>query len=188
MLLLSSTEWVLIAAVSGWLVAAWLLSRPDPAPLRAGLLFAAILATGAFVFAIGGGLGLDAALRRALRAALLVLTATWLRAAAGAGGLREVSRRALGRLRAIPSAVEAAQVLQAIASEGRLAGPARALIARVSETPKRPQAILDAVLGWVVRESEVFRPFPAARPLTLSARLIDWALVASALALALTYL
>ena len=27
-LLLSSTEWVLIAAVSGWLVAAWLLSRP----------------------------------------------------------------------------------------------------------------------------------------------------------------
>jgi hypothetical protein len=187
-LLLSSTEWVLIAAVSGWLAAAWLLSRPDPAPLRAGALFAAILAAGAFVFAIGGGLGLDTAVRRALRAALLVLTATWLRAAAGAGGLREVSRRALGRLRAIPSAVEAARVLDAIGSEGRLAGPARALMARVSESPKRPQAILDAVLGWVVRESEAFTPSPAARPPPLSARLIDWALVASALALALTYL
>ena len=101
-LLLSSTEWVLIAAVSGWLVAAWLLSRPDSGPLRAGLLFAAILATGAFVFAIGGGLGLDAALRRALRAAL-VLTATWLGPPpAPAGSARSRGGRSAGFERSRP--------------------------------------------------------------------------------------
>ena len=187
-LLLSGTEWVLIAAVSGWLALVWLLSKPDPAPLPAGALFAAILAAGAFVFAIGGGLGLDTALRRAARAGLLVLVATWLRAAAGAGGLREVSRRVLGRMRAIPSAVEAARVLDTIDSEGRLATAARSLAARLGESPNRPRALLDAVLTWVVRESESFTPAPARRPVRLSARLLDWALVGTALALALTYL
>jgi hypothetical protein len=179
-LLLASTEWVLIAAVAGWLGAAWLLSKPDPSPLAAGALFAAILAAGAFAFGIGGGLGLDTALRRAGRAALLVLAATWLRAAAGAAGLREVSRRVLGRLRALPSAVEAARVLDGIDSEGRLAAAARSLAARVGEAPKRPQALLDAVLAWVVREAEAFRPAAVARPLRLSAGAVDWALVASA--------
>ncbi len=191
-LLLSSTEWVLIAAVSGWLAAAWLVSRPDPAPLPAGALFAAILAAGAFAFAIGGGLGLDAALRRGARAALLVLVATWLRAAAGSAGLREVSRRVLGRLRAMPSAIEAARVLDTIDSEGRLAAAARSLTARVGESPMRPRAILDAVLAWVVRESESFTPTDPARPRSLSMRAVDGALVGSAalpaLALALTYL
>ena len=82
--------------VAAWLAAAWVVaarrraSRSGPA-----LAFAAVLAGGAFLFGLGGGLGLDAALRRAVRAALLVLAATWLRAAAGAEGLREVSRRAL---------------------------------------------------------------------------------------------
>jgi len=180
-LLLASTEWFLIAAVSAWLVAAWLLSKPDPAPLRAGALFAAVLGAGALVFALGGGLGLDAALRRALRAALLVLTATWLRAAAGASGLREVSRRALSRLRAIPSSTEAAMVLDSIASEGRLSAAARSLAARLGESPKRPRAVLDAVLAWVVRESEAFTPGRASAPLPLSARAADRALVASAL-------
>ncbi|HET8820123.1 MAG TPA: hypothetical protein VFM57_01125, partial [Thermoleophilaceae bacterium] len=106
-LLLASTGWELLAAVALWLGVAWLVSRAERAPLRAGLAFAAILAGGAFVFALGGGLGLDTALRRASRAGLLVLAATWLRAAAGAAGLREVSRRALGRLRRVPSATEA---------------------------------------------------------------------------------
>jgi hypothetical protein len=179
-LLLASTEWVLLAAVAGWLTLAWLLSKPDPEPLPAGVLFAAILAAGAFAFALGGGLGLDAALRRALRAALLVLAATWLRAAARAAGLREVSRRALGRLRRIPSATEAAAVLDTIESEGRLADAARALVGRLAETPKRPKALLDAVLAWVVREAGSFRPAPAARTLPLAARPADWALVASA--------
>ena len=61
-LLLSSTAWVTLAAVAGWLALAWLLSRAEPDPVPAGLLFAAILAATAFFFALGGGLGLDTAL------------------------------------------------------------------------------------------------------------------------------
>ena len=162
-LLLSSTAWALLAAVLCWLSLAWLLSRPDREPIPAGLLFAALLAGGAFVFALGGGLGLDTALRRAGRAALLVLVATWLRSAARAIGLREVSRRVLGRLRRVPSAPEASEVLDAIASEGRLASAGRALAARLSEAPKRPAALLDAVLAWVIREAGAYshqRPRP----------------------------
>jgi hypothetical protein len=178
-LLLAGTHWALLGAVAGWLAGVWLVSRPDPEPLRGGLVFAAILALGAFVFALGGGLGLDAALRRAIRAALLVLAATWLRAAAGAAGLREVSRRVLGRLHRVPSATEAAEVLDGIASEGRLADAARTLAARVSEAPKRPRELLDAVLAWVVRESAAFEPAQPGRPAALRAGAVDLALVAS---------
>ena len=180
-LLLSSTAWALLAAVLAWLALAWVLSRPERDPVPAGLVFAALLAGGAFVFALGGGLGLDTALRRAGRAALLVLVATWLRAAARAIGLREVSRRVLGRLRRLPSAPEAAEVLDAIASEGRLAAAGRALAARLSEAPKRPAALLDAVLAWVIREAAAYEPAPAAS-LRLRARALDWVLVASAAA------
>jgi hypothetical protein len=179
-LLLSSTEWALLAAVAVWLALAWYLAYADSDQLPAGAVFAAILALGAFVFALGGGLGLEVALRRASRAALLVLTATWLRAAAGAEGLREVSRRALGRLHRIPSATEASSVLDAIASERRLADAARSLIALVSEAPRRLQPLLDAVLAWVVRESASFRSGTAARSLPLAAGPADWILVASA--------
>jgi len=181
-LLLASTEWALLAAVTVWLCLAWLVSKPDPDPLPAGLAFAAILAAGAFIFALGGGLGLDAALRRALRAALLVLVATWLRAAARAAGLREVSRRALARVRWVPSAMEASAVLDAIASERRLGDTARSLAALVGEAPMRPRALLDAVLAWVVRESRAFRPVPPEQPPRLRTRAADWALLASALA------
>ena len=180
-LLLGSTEWALLGAMSAWLAGAWLLSRADRDPVPAGLVFAAILAAGAFVFALGGGLGLDTALRRALRAALLVLVATWLRAAAGATGLREVSRRALARVRRIPSAVEASAVLDAIASERRLADAARSLAALVGEAPLRPRPLVDAVLAWVQRESEAFRASAPEPPPRLRARAADWALLASAL-------
>jgi hypothetical protein len=177
-LLLASTEWVLLAAVAGWLALVWAVSRADREPVPTGLLFAAILAAGALLFTLGGGLGLDMALRRAARAALLVLVATWLRAAAGAEGLREVSRRALGRLRRVPAAPEAAQVLDGIASEGRLAAAGRTLAAQLGSVPMRPLAVLDAVLGWVVREAAAFRP-PAAPPpaVTLTAGPLDWVLV-----------
>ena len=180
-LLLSSTAWALLASVLAWLALAWVLSRPERDPVPAGLVFAALLAGGAFFFALGGGLGLDTALRRAGRAALLVLVATWLRAAARAIGLREVSRRVLGRLRRLPSAPEAAEVLDAIASEGRLAAAGRALAARLSEAPKRPAALLDAVLAWVIREAAAYEPAPAAS-MRLRARARDWALIASAAA------
>jgi len=181
-LLLGSTEWVFLAAIAAWLTIVWLVSKPDPDPLPAGLAFAAILAAGAFIFALGGGLGLDAALRRALRAGLLVLVATWLRAAARATGLREVSRRALARVRWIPSATEASAVLDAIASERRLADAARSLAALVGEAPMRPKALLDAVLAWVVREASCFRPVPPGQPPRLRTRAADWALLASTLA------
>jgi len=181
-LLLGSTAWVFLGAMTAWLAVVWLLSRPDPEPLPAGLVFAGVLAAGAFIFALGGGLGLDMALRRALRAALLVLVATWLRAAARASGLREVSRRALARVRWIPSATEASAVLDSIASERRLSDAARSLAALVGDAPMRPKALLDAVLAWVVRESSSFRRVPPEQPPLLRTRAADWALLASAFA------
>jgi hypothetical protein len=187
-LLLSSTAWALLASVLVWLSAAWALSRSDRTPIPAGLVFAALLAGGAFAFALGGGLGLDTALRRAGRAALLVLVATWLRSAARAIGLREVSRRVLGRLRRVPSAPEASEVLDAIASEGRLAAAGRALAARLSEAPKRPTALLDGVLAWVIREAATYEPAAPAASMRLRARAIDYALLASAAAPALALL
>ena len=140
------------------LALAWLITKPDPDVLPAGLLFAAILAGGALIFSLGGGLGLDVALRRASRAALLVLAATWLRGAAGAEGLREVARRVLGRLRRLPSLPEAAAVLDEIPSEGRLAAAGRGLVDRLEGVPRRPVPLLDAVLAWVVAESAAVRP------------------------------
>jgi hypothetical protein len=156
-LLLASTAWALLAAVALWLAVAWLAAKPDRQTLPAGLLFASLLAGGAFVFALGGGLGLDVAARRATRAALLVLTATWLRGAAGAEGLREVSRRVLGRLRRIPSVPEASVVLDEIESEGRLAAAARAVERQLRGVPKRAMPLVDAVLRWVVHEAEAVR-------------------------------
>ncbi|MBD0283158.1 MAG: hypothetical protein ICV69_13340 [Thermoleophilaceae bacterium] len=177
-LLLASTEWLLLGAVSVWLGVAWALSRGDRSPVPTGLLFAAILAAGAFIFTLGGGLGLDTALRRAARAALLVLVATWLRAAAGAEGLRQVSRRALGRLRRLPAAPEAAAVLDGIASEGRLAAAARSLAAELGKVRMRPLPVLDAVLTWVVREAGAFRPSPPRAPAAaLAAAPVDCLLV-----------
>jgi hypothetical protein len=180
-LLLASTAWPLLAAVAVWLAVAWLAARPDKQPLPAGLVFAALLAGGAFVFALGGGLGLDVAARRAARAGLLVLTATWLRGAAGADGLREVSRRVLGRLRRLPAAPEAALVLDQIASEGRLAAAARSLERRLRGVPKRAVPFVDAVLGWVVRESSA-APRSTQRPAQLlRLRWVDAALFIAAI-------
>jgi hypothetical protein len=179
-LLLASTAWALLAAVALWLTVAWGAARPDKQPLKAGLLFAALLSGGAFAFALGGGLGLDVAARRAARAALLVLTAPWLRGAAGADGLREVSRRVLGRLRRLPALPEASLVLDQIASEGRLAAAARTLEQQLRGVPKRAMPFVDAVLDWVVREAS--RPHtPVPRPaIELRARPTDLVLLIAA--------
>ena len=166
--------------MSAWLALAWVAARPDKQTLPAGLLFAALLAGGAFVFTLGGGLGLDVAARRGARAALLVLTATWLRGAAGAEGLREVSRRALGRLRRIPAMPEAALVLDRVASEGRLAAAARALEQQLRGVPKRPLAFVDAVLRGVVREASIERAAPERRPQALRLRWADAVLLGAA--------
>ncbi len=183
--LLASTDWIVLGTVALVLAGAWLISRPDREPLPTGLLFAAILALGALIFALGGGLGIDVALRRALRAALIVMVATWLRAAAGADGLREVFRRVLGRLRAIPSLPEAAVVLDGIAAEGRLAAAGRSLAEQLRDVSLRPIPFCDAVLAWVAGEARSFRPEPPAAPARLTLRPVDLALlvpVATALA------
>ncbi len=133
--------------------AAWLLAPTDREPVATGLVFAAILAGGALVFGLGGGLGAEEALRRASRAALLVLVATWMRAAAGSEGLRAVFHSVLARLRRVPAMPEATRVLDRIDSERRLAAAARSVVDDVSGTPLRPLPFLDALLGWVVRES-----------------------------------
>jgi len=151
--LLASTEWAVLIAVSVFLAVAWPLSRPDNSVLPTGLAFCAVLGGGALLFGLGGGLGLDTTLRRALRATLLVLVATWMRAAAGSEGLRDVGRRMLGKLRRVPAMKEAAQVLDTLGPESRLAAAARTLAASLRDVPHQPVPFLDAVLGWVVRES-----------------------------------
>ncbi|HEX2413744.1 MAG TPA: hypothetical protein VHJ37_00880 [Thermoleophilaceae bacterium] len=189
-LLLVSTEWLVLGAVSAWLALAWASATTDREPVPVGLLFAAVLGLGALVFTLGGGLGLDLALRRALRAALIVLVATWLRAAAGAEGLREVFRRGLGRLRAIPSLPEAVTVLDGIAAEGRLVAAARTLADRLRGVALRPLPFLDAVLDWVVGEAQAFRPLAPGIPPTLALRARDVLLVVlagAAPAVALTF-
>jgi hypothetical protein len=181
-LLLSGTSWPLLGAVAAWLAVAWAFARPDPAPVPTGVVLATLIAVSAFVFVLVGGLGLETALRRALRAALLVLVATWLRSAAGAAGLREVARRGLGRLRRLPSMPEAARVLDEIASEGRLVASGRALGRELSGVRRRPLPVIDAVLAWVVRETTAFRSRLPAPPLALRARALDAALILLALA------
>ena len=187
-LLLSGTSWPLLGACAAWLALAWATSRPDGAAVPTGLVLAAVLAGGALIFTLAAGLGLDEALRRASRAALLVLVATWLRAAARAPGLREVSRRALGRLRRLPCVPEAARTLDAIGSEGRIAAAGRALLDALAGVPRRPLPLLDAVIGWVVAEAARFRPGVPAPPMVLRARVIDAVLVAAAAAPVATYL
>ena len=181
-LLLAGTEWIVLAAVAAFLALAWVVSRPDRRAVPTGLALAGVLAFGALVFSLLGGLGVEVALRRALRAALLVLTATWLRGAAGADGLREVSRRALGRLRALPSAREAAQVLDTIGSEGRLASAGRALLDAIDGVPNRPAPFVDAVLGWVAREAAHYRAPERPPALALRARGVDALLLLAAVA------
>jgi len=175
--LLASTEWVVVAAVAIWLGAAWLLSRPDREALPAGIVLTLLLAGGSLAFSLTGGLGLETGLRRAARAALLVLVATWLRAAAGSDGVREVARRSLGRLRRLPAMREAAAILEELGTGGRLVPPGRALIGALHRARKRPLALVDAVLRWVVGESRRFRVAAAGPPVRLRLRPVDAALV-----------
>jgi len=76
-----------------------------------------------------------------------------MRAAAGSEGLRAVFHSVLARLRRVPAMPEATRVLDRIDSERRLAAAARSVVDDVSGTPLRPLPFLDALLGWVVRES-----------------------------------
>ncbi len=181
-LLLVSTSWALIAGTAIWLVvASFAAGRLERDALPAGLALAAVLAASGFAFSMVGGLGVDVALRRAARAGLLVLVATWLRAAAGSDGLREVARRALYRLRAVPSLAEAGHALDEIGAAPRLAAAGRALFGSLAEVRKRPRPVVDAVLAWVRGEARRFKPARPAAGTRRSLRARDGLLVASAL-------
>jgi hypothetical protein len=158
--LLASTDWLVLGIVAAWLALAFVTCRPDFQFLPTGLVLTALIAGSVLAFGLLGGLGADTALRRAARAALLVLVATWLRAAARAEGLRDVSARALVRLRRIPSLPEARRILDELASEGRLLAAGRSLTARLRGVRRRPVPILDAILDWVSHESARFRARP----------------------------
>jgi len=181
-LLLTSTAWVLLGGVVAWLAVATVAARGDRRAWRTGFALAAVLGIGAAVFSLTGGLGIEIAGRRALRAALLVLTATWLRSAAGADGLREVSRRALARLRWLPAVPEAMRVLDTIGSEGRLTAAGRSMVDRAAAVPFQVVPLVDAMLGWVIDEAGRYRPPPPAPALRLRVRAIDALLVGLAVA------
>ena len=57
-----------------------------------------------------------------------MLVATWLRAAAGPAGLRETFRRVLWRMRWVPPAREASEILDGLDSGGRLIASGRTLV------------------------------------------------------------
>lgn len=156
-LLLASTDWRVLAAVAGWQVLAWLVCPRDRDVVRTGLALGAVLAGGALVFGLVGGLGADLALRRAARAGLLLAVATWMRCAAGEAGLRSVLRGGLRRMGRLPLAREAARILDELDSGRRLGAAGRSLVEALRGVERRPVPITDAVLAWVAREEAVAR-------------------------------
>jgi hypothetical protein len=181
-LLLASISWIALGAVAVWLAIAALTCQGDREVVPTGAALAAVLAFAVFLATMLGGLGIEEALARSARAGLLVLVATWLRAAAGATGLREVSRRGLGRLRRVPSAQEAALVMDDLGTARQLGAAARSVMAALGRVERRPLAVLDAVLRWVAAEARRFRPGATEPPMLLRVRAVDVALVALTLA------
>src|SRR4051812_49503510 len=131
---------------------------------------------------------MEGALQRGTRAGLLVLVAPWLRAAAGRAGLRETFRRALWRLRWVPPAREASEILDGLDSGGRLIASGRTLIDTLGPVEKRPLPVAAVVRDWVAAEAAGFRAGVAAARARLSAAPRDGVLVALAFAPALTLL
>ena len=185
-LLLSGTQWALLASVAAWLALAWAVSRADPEALALGLALTAVLTLGAVIASLVAGLGVDEALRRGSRAGLLVLVATWLRAAAGPAGLRETFRRALWRVRRLPPAREASEILDGLDSGSRLIASGRTLVDALAPVDKRPLPVAGVVRDWVAAEAAGFRAGQAAGRARLSVAPRDGLLVALAVAPALT--
>jgi hypothetical protein len=179
--LLVSHDWVVLASATAWLAAAAVFARHgDREVLRVGLLLAALLAVGTLIAGLLGGLGAGEAATRSVRAGLLVLVATWLRLAAGSAGLREAFRRGLLRLRRVPGALEAGEILGELDSGHLLAGSAAALRDRLRGIRRRPLPVVDAVLAWAAQEA---RSLPAhdQPPASLRLRVRDATLAASVL-------
>jgi hypothetical protein len=187
-LLLASTAWTLLLCVTAWLIPAWLLSRPDHDAVPLGLVLAGLLAFAALTGGLLSGAGLELTLRRVLRAVLLVAVATWMRAAAGPGGLREVFRRALRRLRALPAVREASDQMEGLDPGPRLIAAGRAAADRFAAVPLAPVPLVDAVIAWVAVESARFRPGARDTRAALRLRAPDALLVALTLTPALALL
>jgi len=187
-ILLAGHSWALLLAVTAWLVPAWLLSRPDHEAVKLGLLLAGLLAFAALTGGLLSGAGLEPTLQRALRAVLLVAVATWMRAAAGAPGLRETFRRALHRLRAIPSVREGAALMERLDAGPQLIAAGRAAADRFADVELKPAELTDTATAWVATEAARFRPGAPVPALALRLRAPDAVLVALTLAPALAFL
>jgi hypothetical protein len=185
-LLLSGTDWALLGSVAAFLALAWAVSRPDREALALGLGLTALLALSAVFASLIAGLGVEEALRRGSRAGLLVLVATWLRAAAGPAGLRETFRRALWRVRRVPPAREASQILDGLDSGARLVASGRTLVDALGPVEKMPLPVAAVVRDWVAAEAGGFRAGVAATRARLVAAPRDGLLIALAVAPALT--
>ena len=187
-LLLASTSWPLLLGVTAWLVPAWLLSRPDHDAVPLGLVLAALLAFAALTGGLLSGAGWELTLRRVLRAVLLVAVATWMRAAAGSGGLRETFRRALHRLRAVPSVREGAALMEGLDAGPRLIAAGRAAADRFADVELKPAELCDTVTAWVAAESVAYRKGAPVAPAQLRLRAPDGLLIALTLLPVLTLL
>jgi hypothetical protein len=187
-LLLASTSWPLLLGVTAWLVPVWLLSRPDHDAVPIGLALAGLLAFAALTGGLLSGAGLEHTLQRVVRAVLLVAVATWMRAAAGPGGLRETFRRALHRLRAIPSVREGAALMEGLDSGPRLIAAARAAAERFADVELKPAQLADTVTAWVAAEAAGYRGGASAPAPPLRLRAFDGVLVAVTLTPALALL
>jgi hypothetical protein len=187
-LLLASTSWPLLIGVTAWLIPAWMLCRPDNEAVPLGLVLAGLLAFAALTGGLLNGAGLELTLRRVLRAVLLVAVATWMRAAAGPGGLREMFRRALHRLRAVPAVKEASALMEGLDPGPRLIAAGRAAAERFSDVPLAPAPLVDAVIAWVAAESDDYRPGSRPAGVRLRLRAPDAVLIALTLAPALALL
>lgn len=165
LLLLLSTEPLLLGAVALWLLVAWQLAPAEREVLRPGLFLAGSVAIGAFIANVIGGEGVDDGLEHAARATLLVMTATWMRGAAGTEGVREVVRRVLTRMGRFRAAGELQASLDSIAGERRMGAAVRSLIDDVRQGEGELLRMLDAAIEWVAREASRFRPgAPPASP------------------------
>jgi hypothetical protein len=118
---------------------------------------------------------------------LLVAVATWMRAAAGPEGLRETFRRALHRLRAVPSVSEGAALMEGLDSGPRLVAAGKAAADRFAGAELKPAELADTVTAWVAAESAGYRAGAGApASARLRVRPTDGLLVAIALLPVLT--
>ena len=124
----------------------------DREPVATGLVFAAILAGGALVFGLGGGLGARGG--AAARVAARRCSCWWPPGCGPPPGRRACARcstAVLARLRRVPAMPEATRVLDRIDSERRLAAAARSVVDDVSGVAAAARCRSSTpLLGWVV--------------------------------------